>query len=486
MRKIVLLCFFVVALASLNSFLNAQNNPLYLKPALDSKGRDLILIDSTRFLLLTLQRNLEYRSLANDISSEFEEVFYLMTTDFQLLDSLKINTADGLDIHLINTIKISDSLFVTSGFAYDSTSANDQLYLCWFGLDLKIKKDTLINKPGYKQLPGSASLNPVGNIVIGVANMKSSTGIIESITYFEIDADGGVIQEVKQTDNQLNTSLIPFGDLGQYFTIRYDLAILNNDFSISRIYDLPIFYNFTKMDYGVMNDTSFYLAGSYHGSAISSNEQHRSFSKTKLIFIGSTGYTNGHKYLESADADTYFRDISITSDAIYVASAEIPVSDETNTKRAVVVKMDHQLNIQYKASYGEENELFSISSVLPLNDGGFIATGSKKDSEDDLSYSIFVIRFNSSGQLTNVIDLASPQFNKILLSPNPTSDQLYIMDELYCWKSATIFDQQGKIVSQNKIEGCNSLIVGHLTTGLYTVRLESDSGQKAYSRFIKM
>ena len=235
-----------------------------------------------------------------------------------------------------------------------------------------------------------------------------------------------------------------------------------------------------------MNDTSFYLAGSYHGSAISSNEHQRYSSKSKIIFIGSAGYTNGHIDLESPDADTYFRDISITSDAIYVASAEIPVSGETNTKRAVVVKMDHRLNIQYKASYGEENELFSITSVLPLNDGGFIATGSKKDPQDDLSYSIFVIRFNNGGQLTNVIDLASPQFNKISLSPNPTSDQLNIMDELYCWKSATILDQQGKIVSQNKIKGCNSLIVGHLTAGLYTVMLESDSGQKAFSRFIKM
>lgn len=486
MRKIVLLCFFVVVLASLNSFLNAQNNPLYLKPALDSKGRNLIPIDSTRFLLHTLQRNLESRDLTNDISSEFEEVFYLMTTDFQLLDSLKINADAGLDIYLNNTIKISDSLFVTSGFANDSTSANNQLYLCWFGLDLKIKKDTLISKPGYIQFPGSASLNPAGNIVIGVGNMESNSDNITSITCFEIDADGGVIQEVKQTDNQLNTFLIPFGNLGQYFTIRYDLAILNNDFSISRIYDLPIFYNLTKMDYGVMNDTSFYLAGSYHGSAISSNEYHRSFSKSKLIFIGSTGYTNGHIYLESPDADTYFRDISITSDAIYVASAEIPVSDETNTKRAVVVKMDHRLNIQYKASYGEENELFSIASVLPMNDGGFIATGSKRDPEDDLSYSIFVIRYNSSGQLTNVIDLASPQLNKISLSPNPTSDQLYIMDELYCWKSATIYTQQGKLVSQTNIKSCNSLLVGHLSAGLYIVMLESYNGQKAYSRFIKM
>lgn len=486
MHKIVLLCFFVVALTSLNSFLNGQNNPLYLKPALDSKGRDLVSIDSTRFLLLTLQRNLESRGLANDISSGFEEVFYLMTTDFQILDSLKINAENGLDIHLNNTIKISDSLFVTVGLAYDSTSADDKVYLCWFGLDLKIKKDTMINKPGYKQFPGYASLNPAGNIVMGVNNMRSSTGEIESITYFEIDENGGVIQEVKQSDNQLNTHLIPFGDMGQYFTIRYDLAILNNDFSISRIYDLPIFFDFIKMDYGVMNDTSFYLAGSYHGSAISSNEHHRYFSKSKIIFIGSTGNTNGHVDLESPDADTYFRDISITSDAIYVASVEIPLSGETNTKRAVVVKMNHLLNIQYKASYGEEYELYSISSVLPLNDGGFIATGSKKDLEDDFSYSIFIIRYNSSGHLTNVIDLASPHFNKISLSPNPTSDQLYIMDELYCWKSATVFDQQGNIVSQYKVIDCNSLIVGHLTSGLYTVRLESDNGQKAFSRFVKL
>lgn len=66
--------------------------------------------------------------------------------------------------------------------------------------------------------------------------------------------------------------------------------------------------------------------------------------------------------------------------------------------------------------------------------------------------------------------------NELIVSPNPTQHTLTISSKAEMYSNFYLFDPQGRIVGQGKLQGKETLVdLSHLSTGNYMLQFESGS-----------
>jgi hypothetical protein len=128
---------------------------------------------------------------------------------------------------------------------------------------------------------------------------------------------------------------------------------------------------------------------------------------------------------------------------------------------------------------GEElNIQFELPELMPIGDGDFAIMAYIQTEDKNILNSNLTDIEQESSRTRNV------QINSLNISPNPANDLIYIEQLNTNENVILIYDINGRIVlTKNNVQ--NSIEVGNLTPGWYTVKIKSD-GEQFQGKFFKV
>ncbi len=159
------------------------------------------------------------------------------------------------------------------------------------------------------------------------------------------------------------------------------------------------------------------------------------------------------------------------------------------TSFLMVSKLDANFEKVYTVDYGDGIRNYSLTDIFPLQDGGYIAAGDVGNYDPDFLYDtrhdLVLVRFDVNGMIVGQPKVIEDH-QSLMLAPNPATGLVAIVGQKACWVSAEIFDIEGRVVSRLKVESCSFFDVQHLSTGLFLVRLTTESGLNGFVRMVKL
>jgi len=144
-------------------------------------------------------------------------------------------------------------------------------------------------------------------------------------------------------------------------------------------------------------------------------------------------------------------------------------------QQVAVCKLDTDLNLIWKRWYGGAQEYHVISDFIPTHDGGCLLTGKGSPNPANVFNACpYVLKITSEGY-------CSVKEERLLLRPyrffpNPVDDLLQVEYSPDVQPSAVeLYDLQGRLL-RTQSEGLESIRMGELPAGTYTLRVIMDDG----------
>jgi len=237
-------------------------------------------------------------------------------------------------------------------------------------------------------------------------------------------------------------------------------------------------------NFGELNDSTFYYAGNYlvQGSPPPIFDMEMAFQP-----FSRNGELFPLLHFGAVDTLDFYCSMTVCDEGIFLVGSKQSESGPVPSWY-MANKLNHNLELEYQVVYGDGVKKYRSGGALPTADGGFLASMSVWDfihyPGDQMQHDVEVVRFDANGQLVSTIELPAPPSTKVLLVPNPATNQVQIMDEQHCWQFAELFDQQGKLIIEKRANDCRHINISDLNAGFYLIRLSDSSGISVVARCI--
>ncbi len=488
MRKQVLRLLSVFLLGLITVLGEAQtNSKLIIQTSLDDYGGYLTPLNENNFFV-TIYRG---ESVPNPDNTnayyDFTDITFLVSDEMELIDSLHYNIIEGYGTRIAHIHPLPDGNYLAVGPAYDSISSDFQLYLRWFNSALDLLRDSLVGTTSYSEQYSASLVNQAGNIVISGGYLDSDTAVAGNRFFIEMSPEGSLIQYFLDTTSMYRLGLVQLEVDGKYYQSGYPnkLVRLNTDFTIDTIITINGQVELEIRDFGRLNDSTLYYGGNFF---VSGNPSPNIDMEIAFHPVSWNGEILPLIHFGAVDTLDFFSRLRVYNEGIYLVGT---IHSEAGAVPSwyMVNKLNHDLEQEYQAVYGDGVDKFSSHDAMPTADGGSIGTMSVWDyihfPGDMKQYDVVVVRFDANGQLVGRLELPAQQIQLLKLAPNPASDFVSVVDEQHCWKTAKVYDQQGRLVAELSVSDCNTIQTAKLKPTSYVIRLIDKDGMQAFARLIK-
>ena len=481
-----LLLLFLVGLF-IQSAKAQTEHKLIIQTSMDEPGGFLTPLNGNHFLLMITRG--EFEPIPDDVNQfyNYNNITYLVSDELELIDSLHYNTIEGYGTRIAQIHPLPDGNYLAVGNAYDSVSNDFQLYLRWFDAGLELVRDSLIGSPSLRERYHAAFVNLAGNIVLAGGYDDTDSTVADHRFFIEMSPDGNLIQQFTETSSIIRFGLVQLGGDGKYYQSGYPNKFirLNTDFTLDSIIDFDGEVEIEIRDFGVLNDTTFYYAGNYfkQGSPPPIDNLEMAFQP-----VSWRGEIMPLHHFGAVDTLDFYNSMNVNGDCLFIAGTINSVIGPVPSWY-MANKLNHQLELEYQVVYGDGVRKYRSAGTMPTADGGFVAVMSVWDYHhypgDMIQHDVVVVRFDANGQLVGRLELPAQQLQSLKLAPNPASDFVQIVDEQHCWKTAQVYDQQGRLIAALSVSDCNYFQTAKLKPGNYLIRLLDQHDRQAFARLIK-
>lgn len=463
------------------------NNKLLIQTSKDEPGGFFTPV-SEDYFLLTITRG-EFLPILDDPNQfyDYNNITYLVSDELELIDSLHYKTIEGYGTRIANIHSLADGNYLAVGNAYDSLSNDFQLYLRWFNTELEILRDSLIGSSSFRERYHAAFINLAGNIVLAGGYDDTDTAVADHRFFIEMSPDGSLIQYLTDTTSIYRLGLVQLEVDGKYYQSGYPnkLVRLNTDFTIDTIININGQVELEIRDFGRLNDSTLYYGGNFF---IQENPPPNIDMEMAFQPVSWKGEIMPLHHFGVVDTLDFFNSMNVDGDCIFIAGSINSVIEPVPSWY-MANKLNHQLELEYQVVYGDGVRKYRSAGTMPTADGGFVAVMSVWDyinyPGDMMQRDVVVVRFDANGQLVGRLELPAQQMQLQKLAPNPSSDFVKVMGKQQCWKTAQVYDQQGRLVTALPVTDCNYFQTANLKPGNYVIHLIDQHGRQAFARLIK-
>jgi len=412
----------------------------------------------------------------------YTDIFYKMNSDFLILDSVDFPPFQGYGLRLNGAVRLAINNIAVSGLAYDSLSGDYQMYMAWLNDDLEILNEYIWGNNEVPEGLYPPRQKKAGNLVqLGWYPFNPATGMHQHF-YLEYLPSSELLRFVKDSSSVMRFDIVSFGDEGKYAQYSSEnLTILNADFSTDTVIAIPEVSNFELRCFGLLNDSTFYAGGN-----ILVDSQDYDLDPA-IIPIGADGQIFPVIHAGAVDTVDNFSTLKLIHDGFLLAGTKNNILGETSF--LMVSKLDANFEKDYTVDYGDGIRNYSLTDIFPLQEGGYIAAGYVGNYDPDFIYDtrndLVLVRFDVNGMVVGQPKVIEDH-QSLMLAPNPATDMVTILDQAKCWYAAEIIDLEGRVVERHKVENCSFFDVKHLSTGVYLVRLTTESGLIGFVRMVKL
>lgn len=476
--------FFVFLFFSVNANLWSQSHSFFDSNSntFDRQGISFIPINNDMFVLHSLVGGPKKSDFESTFYYDYTDMLYKMDSDLNVLDSVSFPPFQGYGLRLYGGINISDSVISVSGLAYDSLSGDYQVYMAWLNDDFEILNEYIWGNNEVPEGLYPPRQNKAGNLVqLGWYPFNPATGMHQHF-YLEYLPSGELLRFVEDSSSVQRFDIVSFGNVGKYTQFSSEsLTILNPDFSTDTVIAIPSNADFWLRRFGLLNDSTFYVGGDIKVPSQVYD------SDPAIIPIGIDGQIFPVIHAGAVDTIDFFAEFKLMSDGYLLSGSKNAYPGLPSF--FMVNKLDLDFQKVYSTSYGDGVRTYILYDIIAMHDGGCIATGRAENYDPNFLYNtrndLILVRFDGNGVLVGQPKVIEDH-QSLMLAPNPATGLVAIVGQKTCWVSAEIFDIEGRVVSRLKVESCSFFDVQHLSTGLFLVRLTTESGLNGFVRMVKL
>lgn len=215
------------------------------------------------------------------------------------------------------------------------------------------------------------------------------------------------------------------------------------------------------------------------GDGITKQGFNASYTTTFPSYCSGIVYANENGFIEDGSGNKLYNNFTGCNFLIYVANATSITLDFT--------KFETELNKDFLYIYDKSDGkilLETLSGTLEQTVYTFYTNILELTFKTDElnTFDGWELYYTSSQSSIQEIDHS---LDNIIIYPNPTSNQLYILNENVMIESVIVYDVNGRTVKLEHINDFSSNInVNHLNSGVYFIRIQTKSGS-TIKKFIK-
>ncbi|MBC8489480.1 MAG: T9SS type A sorting domain-containing protein [Bacteroidetes bacterium] len=417
----------------------------------------------------------------------YYQLLYKTDNGFNIIDSIKIKSADGYELFLYHFLTPGNDTIIISGMAYDTISNDFQVCMIWLDEDLNILKDTLYGLPGRNEFPQEIILNHYGNLVChGLINPDISDSKTEDeyIQFFwEIDLKGNELQFVTDTSDSGMGGLISVS-AGKYHIFKYQQILqLNCDFSIDTVYDFVV-DNFTGFKNKQYINNQYIISGEYFQGQNPPNPN--ADMDISFLIIDETANVLNLNIFGTIDTLDRYGDFDFNDpDTIFIGGSKNYISGFNDTWFSIY-KTNLNGEILFEKYYGGYGK-YGLTRVKATNDGGCIIAGNWWDFynyPDSIQHDVVIMKVDENGLINNLDEHIPFEVTDIIIYPNPGNDFIKINTAL---KNLNfyLFDIKGDQIMEKEFDKSVSISTSHLSSGIYFYSIWRNGKEIKSGKWIK-
>ena len=436
--------------------------------------------------------------------STYYNIGYRVPTIFKfkknrLIDSLQIVDYNGTIFYL----GAKDSkTFTAWGFTSDNNSNNLNLTYWLIDTSLHILENknylTKFHEQTYvhcNQLSNGnyiITTTGINNLILGILFLKFdlNVNLIDSVyfDYLGYDLAFGSVEYDNFYIAPIYSSYLAtsFGTATCFVRLDSSLNIIRIDTIPPRQSGIALYMNIKKK-----NEKEFYLSGKsekiiagsvYHRSTVSIFDTSYHVLKT-VHFQNSTPDTSNYPA-----AYTNF-DFKNLQNLYFSYTYNFPLDFPWSSKKTwiVVCNLDSNLNLRWRKFVGGDF-LYSSNSLLASSDGGCYVTGTLYDTTLNIQQrDIFILKFDSLGNILSGVPENTYVFDKTLVYPNPGTNKLNVLlPENHKNTTLELINSLGILCTSQEFTNDQLKVnTSNLCSGIYFYRLRQGNEIISQGKWIK-